>query len=84
MEKAKIAGTSPIKVSVEEGKKYAWCSCGLSENQPFCDGKHKADGNFTPNMYIATESKDVHFCTCKLTSREDGLCNGAHKTLPKV
>lgn len=80
MEKAKVAGTSPIKVSLEKGKKYAWCSCGLSSNQPYCDGAHKGSG-FTPKVFVAEESKDVHFCTCKQTDREMGLCNGAHKSL---
>jgi CDGSH-type Zn-finger protein len=83
MEKGHIAGYSPIKVSVEEGKKYAWCTCGLSTNQPFCDGKHKADGKFTPTMYVAEETKDVHFCTCKQTTRENGLCDGTHKSLER-
>ena len=80
MDKPKIAGTSPIKVSLEKGKKYAWCSCGESANQPFCDGAHKGS-SFSPTVFVAEESKDVHFCTCKLTDREMGLCNGAHKKL---
>ena len=37
----KIAGTSPIPVEFEEGKTYAWCTCGESKNQPFCDGSHE-------------------------------------------
>jgi CDGSH-type Zn-finger protein len=80
MQKGKIAGKTPIKVSVEEGKKYAWCTCGESANQPFCDGAHRGT-EFTPTKYIATESKDVHFCTCKQTGNEMGLCDGAHKSL---
>jgi len=80
MDKAKIAGTTPIKVSLEAGKKYAWCSCGESQNQPFCDGAHKGS-SFSPKVFVAEESKDVHFCTCKLSDREMGLCNGAHKAL---
>jgi CDGSH-type Zn-finger protein len=39
-DKPTIAGKAPIKVSLEAGKKYAFCTCGLSEGQPFCDGKH--------------------------------------------
>ena len=35
------AGDGPIGVDVIEGKNYAWCSCGLSKNQPFCDNSHK-------------------------------------------
>jgi len=79
MDKPKIAGRSPIKISVEAGKKYSWCSCGLSTNQPFCDGSHKG-GSFTPIRYEATETKDVHFCTCKMTGNP-GLCDGTHKNL---
>lgn len=78
--KGKISGKTPIKVSVEEGKTYAWCTCGLSEKQPFCDGAHKG-GEFTPTKFTATESKEVHFCTCKQTDNAMGLCDGAHKKL---
>ena len=30
-----------------EKKKYAWCSCGKSDKQPFCDGSHKGT-EFSP------------------------------------
>lgn len=80
MEKGKIAGKSPIKVEMETGKKYAWCTCGESSNQPFCDGAHKGSG-FTPVVCTAEENKTVHFCTCKQTSNPAGYCDGAHKSL---
>jgi len=32
----------PKYVTVEQGKKYYWCACGLSKKQPFCDGSHKS------------------------------------------
>lgn len=80
MDKPKMAGKSPIRVKVEAGKKYAWCSCGLSANQPFCDGSHKGS-SFSPNMYEATETKEVGFCTCKMTSNTNGQCDGTHKSL---
>ena len=35
---AKIASGGPIKVELEPGTDYYWCSCGLSKNQPWCDG----------------------------------------------
>jgi hypothetical protein len=28
----------PKKLEVQQGKSYSWCSCGLSNKQPFCDG----------------------------------------------
>ena len=45
MTDVRIAQKEPLKVTVEEGKKYFWCACGLSQNQPFCDGSHKTTSN---------------------------------------
>ena len=70
------AGNSPMAIDVEQGKSYYWCSCGLSERQPFCDGKHKAT-SLTPVKYDAAESKTVYFCTCKATANQP-LCDGSH------
>ena len=77
MELPKVAQKSPFATEVEAGKTYYWCSCGLSANQPFCDGKHK-DTGFTPAVYKAEESKTVYFCGCKLTQNAP-MCDGAHK-----
>ncbi len=79
MDKPKIAGKAPIKVELEAGKKYAYCTCGESDNQPFCNGAHKGS-SFVPQVFVAEESKTVHMCTCKQTSNP-GFCDGSHKTL---
>ncbi|MGF2411396.1 MAG: CDGSH iron-sulfur domain-containing protein [Ferruginibacter sp.] len=36
-----VAAKQPAMVKVVPGKIYSWCTCGLSEKQPFCDGTHK-------------------------------------------
>lgn len=77
--KALVAQKSPIKIDVEEGKKYFWCSCGRSENQPFCDGSHK-DTDFSPVMYKAEESGAKFFCACKASSGQP-FCDGTHNKL---
>ena len=41
MNKGQKAGSSPIEFEVEKGKSYAWCVCGKSNKQPFCDGSHE-------------------------------------------
>ena len=81
-----IASAKPFKVDVEAGKKYFWCSCGLSQNQPFCDGAHKAHKNqdgtsiMKSVMYEANENKTVYFCGCK-HSQNGPLCDKTHITL---
>ena len=79
MELPKRAGDNPLAVVLEEGKKYAWCSCGLSENQPFCDGSHQST-EMTPLEFVAVESKTIYFCGCK-QSATGSLCDGTHNTL---
>ena len=37
----RIAICEPIGITVEPGKVYSWCSCGLTEKSPFCDSNHK-------------------------------------------
>ena len=79
MPEPKIAQKSPYPVEVEAGKSYFWCACGLSVNQPFCDGSHKGSG-FTPVKFEATESKTVYFCGCKHTAHPV-MCDGSHAKL---
>lgn len=79
MDKPKIAGTAPLPVDLVEGKTYAWCTCGLSANQPMCDGSHRGT-EFSPLKFEATETKTAYMCTCKQTANP-GFCDGAHKKL---
>ena len=58
MIKGQKAGDGPIGIDVIEGKNYAWCSCGLSKNQPFCDNSHKGS-EFKPIIYKAIETKKM-------------------------
>ena len=74
-----IAQHSPFAVAVEAGRRYYWCSCGNSKNQPFCDGSHAGSG-FSPQEYLATETRTVYFCGCK-HSKAGALCDGSHKNL---
>lgn len=74
-----IAQKAPYPVDVEEGKKYFWCACGKSSNQPFCDGSHEGT-DFLPQMYQATESRTLYFCGCKHT-QSGVLCDGSHNKL---
>ena len=58
MNRVKTTKNSPEKVSLEKDKKYFWCTCGLSGNQPFCDGAHKASNEFKPHHFEVEETKE--------------------------
>ena len=79
MDQPKIVQKAPMRVEVEAGKTYHWCACGLSNNQPFCDGSHKTTP-FTPVHWQATESGVKYFCACKRSGNKP-FCDGTHKTL---
>lgn len=56
-------------------QKYNWCSCGMSDKQPFCDGSHKYTA-FKPVEFKVIEEKErVFLCGCKL-SQSKPFCDG--------
>jgi CDGSH-type Zn-finger protein len=77
--KPSIAQKAPYPVAVQAGTSYYWCSCGKSQNQPFCDGSHHGT-DLTPVKYEAIKNKTVYFCGCK-QSKKIALCDGTHKSL---
>jgi CDGSH-type Zn-finger protein len=74
------AQKSPYKVVLEEGQKYAFCKCGLSKKQPYCDGAHKEAGELKPKVFVAEKSGEMFLCGCKRTGAAP-YCDGTHKTI---
>lgn len=77
MSKPVVADNKPIKVELTKGQEYYFCTCGLSKNQPFCDGSH-ASTDFKPKSFVAEESGDSYLCRCK-HSNNLPFCDGSHK-----
>ncbi|MFY7652556.1 MAG: CDGSH iron-sulfur domain-containing protein [Chitinophagaceae bacterium] len=89
MELPKVFKKEPTAVEVEAGKTYAWCTCGLSEKNPFCDGQHKqlateVNGEtvmpYKSQKYTPEQSGEVWLCNCKQT-KNPPFCDGSHNHL---
>lgn len=78
MAEPKIAQDYPFVMDVEAGT-YAWCACGQSDNQPYCDGSHKGS-EFKPVIEKVEEAKRVAWCGCKHSGNKP-FCDGTHAGL---
>lgn len=74
----KVAAKVPAVLELEPDT-YYWCSCGLSQKQPYCDGSHKGT-DFTPMPFTIDQKKKVALCQCKHTANPP-FCDGGHKKL---
>ncbi len=79
MSEPKIAAKQPAAVQLEAGKNYAWCACGLSKNQPLCDGSHRVT-DLRPIVFKVEQAATAHLCQCK-HSKNKPYCDGTHKTV---
>ncbi|MCX5790049.1 MAG: CDGSH iron-sulfur domain-containing protein [Elusimicrobia bacterium] len=76
----KIAQKGPYIVEETAGTK-AWCSCGHSAKQPYCDGAHSRLNTGMKPMIVNIEApKKVAWCGCKHTAKPP-FCDGAHTKL---
>ncbi len=79
MSEPKIAAKAPAGVELEEGKKYFFCTCGESSDQPFCDGSHRGT-DFAPQAFVAEKTGTAYLCQCKRTVNAP-FCDGSHASL---
>ncbi|MDH3387919.1 MAG: CDGSH iron-sulfur domain-containing protein [Gammaproteobacteria bacterium] len=73
-----VAANKPVKVQLEKERKYYFCMCGKSSNQPFCDGSHKGS-EFTPMAFTCDETRDYFLCRCKHSATKPYCDGSSHK-----
>jgi CDGSH iron-sulfur domain-containing protein 3 len=76
-----IAQKGPYKVQLLAGYRYAWCACGMSKWQPFCDGSHTGSkAGIKPKVFLQEKDQTAFLCGCK-RSANSPHCNGTHNKL---
>jgi CDGSH-type Zn-finger protein len=77
-----IAQKGPYKVQLLGGYRYAWCACGLSKWQPFCDGSHTSSKvpGIKPMAWTQEKDQTAWLCGCKRSAKFP-FCDGTHKKL---
>ena len=84
-ESARVYDRKPIRIKCKEGRMYMWCACGLSRNQPFCDGTHKIEqlgAKLKPLPWKCHKTGMYWFCNCKHSGKKV-FCDGTHLKLAK-
>jgi CDGSH-type Zn-finger protein len=71
----------PYVIEEQPGKK-AWCACGRSQRQPYCDGSHRVC-SLRPVVVEIEKTRHVAWCGCKLT-KTPPFCDGSHSRAPRV
>jgi len=76
MDKAIVAKKGSFELTLETGR-YWYCTCGRSQQQPFCDGSHNGT-SFSPLEFVLDKKTRVTLCGCKQTSVPPH-CDGSHE-----
>ncbi|HWC52147.1 MAG TPA: CDGSH iron-sulfur domain-containing protein [Chitinophagaceae bacterium] len=71
--------TGPAEITLEPGRTYKWCQCGLSKSQPFCDNSHHGTG-LEPKIFSVITARKVWLCVCKKT-KNIPYCDGSHNKI---
>lgn len=67
----------PKRITVQAGESHFFCRCGLSEDQPFCDGAHE-DTPTEPLEHTFEEGGTYSICACGKTQTPP-FCDDSHK-----
>ena len=68
----------PLKVALEVGN-HLYCVCGMSKDNPFCNGSHHGTGK-KPILFEVKKKRAMSYCTCKMT-KTPPYCDMSHEQM---
>jgi len=72
----------PVKIYLNKGETYQFCTCSKSPNKVLCDGSHKGS-EFQAKEFISTRDAETLLCLCKKSSCTP-YCDGTHAQHEKL
>ena len=73
-----VAKPHAMNCRLDRDRDYWWCSCGLSPEQPWCDGSSCTGTGFQPVLVRCTGAQTLFpMCCCKHT-KSPPFCDGNH------
>jgi len=71
----------PIAITLDAGT-YERCTCGKSQNLPFCDGSHSGTTH-QPLRFSLDRRQKVYLCSCGQSRRQPFCDESCGVALPK-
>lgn len=78
---ANSVSSKATALKLKKGQTYFFCTCGLTSNEPFCDGAHVGT-EYRSLRYTANKNGKAKLCTCKASSCLP-FCDGSHGKVSK-
>jgi CDGSH-type Zn-finger protein len=81
--KANIAKPHYMRVKMQKGETYEYCTCGFSKEQPFCDKTCQNSGDTIQGwkpmkLQPTVQQTQWPLCCCKRTKSHTPICDGSH------
>ncbi|MDJ0522045.1 MAG: CDGSH iron-sulfur domain-containing protein [Planctomycetota bacterium] len=74
-----MSDPKPLVVQLEPGK-HAICTCGQTQNGPYCDGSHGGTELRPEIVEVQDVAMNLAWCTCRISGKLP-RCDGSHRQM---